>query len=233
MSLARAEYIKTHGHPMLGKKHTEESLQKMSDALTGLQAGEKHWAYGVPMSEETRTKIIASIPRGEDHAWFGVKGESHPAFGHKHTPEEIEAISSASKQHIIDNPKNGFQKGCKSPNQGGETNGRAKLTESDVWAIHDRYHLNKETIVSIAGDRKKCGYMSNLLTGNIWPKVHAAWHAKNPGYALRIGEHRKDPEVTARRVANLVPTTPEALTAKANKAWETRRRQKEESVTSG
>jgi hypothetical protein len=75
--------------------------------------------------------------------------------------------------------------------------------------------------------------MSNLLTGNIWPKVHAAWHAKNPGYTMRVGEHRKDPEVTARRVANLVPATAEARTAKAEKTWGTRRRNKEEALSGG
>ncbi len=51
---------------------------------------------------------------------------------------------------------------------------------------------------------------------------------------MRVGEHRKDPEVTARRVANLlVPLTPEDRTAKAEKTWATRHRLKEESLTDG
>ncbi len=233
MRVARSAYIAANGPPFLGKNHTEESNQKNSASHIGLNAGEEHWTYGVSRTPETRAKIKEAVPRGEEHAWFGIKGEDHPAFGYKHTPEEIEAISQASKNSIANNPSIGFQKGRVSPNQGGETNGRAKLTESDVWALHDCYHIGKETIIRLAGDRKKCGYMSNLLTGNIWPKVHAAWHAKNPGFSLRIGEHRKDPEVTARRVANLVPLTPEARTAKAEKTWATRHRLKEESLAEG
>ncbi len=230
MSVARSEYIKTNGHPMLGKKHTEEAIQANREAHIGLHAREDHWTFGIPRPPETIAKIIENVPRGEEHALFGVKGEDHPAFGYKHPPEEIEEIRQASIQRAIEHPEYGFQKGRKSPNQGGETSGRAKLTDQDVWAIHDRYHLTKETIISIAGDRKRCGYMSNLLTGNIWPKVHAEWHAKNPGFEMRTGEHRKDPKVTARRVANLVPSTAEARTAKANKTWATRKQSNEEVI---
>ncbi len=233
LSAARIGRFGGENHPFYGKNHTEEAIEKNRDAHIGLNAGSEHWTFGIPRTEEDRAKIKEAVPRGEAHVWFGVKGEDHPAFGYKHTPEEIEAISQASKQAIANNSSIGFQKGCVSPNQGGETSGSAKLTEADVWALHDRYHIGKETIISLAGERKKCGTMSNLLTGNIWPKVHAAWHAKNPGFSLRIGEHRKDPEVTARRVANLVPLTAEARTAKANKTWDTRRRMKEESLTEG
>lgn len=49
---SNGERIRGANHPMFGKKHTEESLKKMSDKT-----------------------------RGENNPMFGLKGKSHPAFG--------------------------------------------------------------------------------------------------------------------------------------------------------
>ena len=55
--------------PNYGKKHTEETKRKMSEA----HKGENNHNYGKHLSEETKKKI------SENHA--NVKGENHPMYG--------------------------------------------------------------------------------------------------------------------------------------------------------
>lgn len=65
-------------HPMYGKHHAEDSLQKMSETKIGMNAGTDHWTFGIPRPPETRAKISEAVPKGEDHYLFGVKAKRTP-----------------------------------------------------------------------------------------------------------------------------------------------------------
>lgn len=73
-------------HGMYGKKHTEESLAKMSASQKGRMSGEKHPFYGKHHSDETKSKISANR-KGK------MMGEANPFFGKKHSPELIAKIA--------------------------------------------------------------------------------------------------------------------------------------------
>ena len=65
-------------HPMYGKKLSEETRKKISDAIKG----EKHPMYGKKLSEETRKKISeASNHKGEKNPMYGKRGELSPMYG--------------------------------------------------------------------------------------------------------------------------------------------------------
>jgi hypothetical protein len=78
---------KTHG--MYGKKHTEESLAKMSVSQKGRMLGENHPMYGKQHSEETRVKISQAVA-GK------LQGEKNGFYGKTHTKETREKISKAN-----------------------------------------------------------------------------------------------------------------------------------------
>lgn len=75
-------------HGMYGKKHTLESLAKMSEARKGLIAGEQHPMYGKRHSEETKAKVSKSR-KGK------LVGVDNPFYGKTHAPEVLEKIRAA------------------------------------------------------------------------------------------------------------------------------------------
>jgi hypothetical protein len=75
-------------HGMYGKKHTEESLARMSISQKARKWGENHPMYGKQHSEETRKKISANR-KGK------LVGEANPFFGKTHTEESRAKISKA------------------------------------------------------------------------------------------------------------------------------------------
>jgi hypothetical protein len=75
-------------HGMFGKKHTEESLAKMSASQTGRMVGENHPLYGKKHSDETRAKISQGVA-GK------LQGEKNGFFGKKHSDETKAKISKA------------------------------------------------------------------------------------------------------------------------------------------
>ena len=48
--------------PMSGRKHSNKTKTKISDAHIGLKKGENHHNYGQTLSDETRNKITLSMP---------------------------------------------------------------------------------------------------------------------------------------------------------------------------
>jgi hypothetical protein len=68
-------------HGMYGKKHSPESLEKMSVAQKGRQSGEKHPFYGKSHTAETKIKISKSR-KGKN------VGKDNPFYGKRH-PEEL------------------------------------------------------------------------------------------------------------------------------------------------
>jgi ATP/maltotriose-dependent transcriptional regulator MalT len=75
-------------HPMKGKHHSEETKQKLRDALLGKMTGENNPMFGHSYTEETRQKMS-----------IAHSGEKNAFFGKKHTEESREKIR-ASKQNI-------------------------------------------------------------------------------------------------------------------------------------
>lgn len=201
-------------HHFFGKHHTEESNQKNSASHIGMFSGEKHPMFGTHHNEESRGKISKKC-----------LDRVSPNKGKKLSDEHVEKLKISHLGQVAWNK--GQKTGRPSPNKGGELAGRAKLKEVDVWAIHDRYHLQKESVAILAGSRDRCGYISNILAGRIWKSVHDRWHLQNPGFVVEKNRDKYSPEALAKRAKKmqewLDTQTPEELTAKANKTWATRR----------
>jgi len=81
-------HLKGEQHGMYGKKHSLESLAKMSEARKGLLAGENHPFYGKHHSDETRRKI-------SDNRKGKMVGADNPFYGKKHTLEVAEKIRTS------------------------------------------------------------------------------------------------------------------------------------------
>jgi group I intron endonuclease len=77
--------VKGEQHGMYGKKHTPESLAKMSEAQSKREWGKKHPFYGKRHSEETKQKISKNR-KGK------MTGEDNPFYGKTHTPEALEKM---------------------------------------------------------------------------------------------------------------------------------------------
>ena len=71
------------GHSSFGRKHTEETKQKLSE----LNKGENHPQFGKPLSDETKLKLSQArkgVPKSEQHKQKmseRMQGENHPQFG--------------------------------------------------------------------------------------------------------------------------------------------------------
>jgi group I intron endonuclease len=83
--------LKTAGS-LLGYKHTEESIAKMSEIKTG----QNNPNFGITPTAETKA-LISETKKGENNPMFGKTGESHPRFGTTHSAESIAKISAAKK----------------------------------------------------------------------------------------------------------------------------------------
>ena len=111
-------------NPMFGKKHTEETRQKIGFGNKGKiileetrqkiaekLKGRKSWNKGLTKETDKRVENISKnntgkkqteeiknkksiLMSGENNPMFGKYGEEHPAFGYKHTTEHIQWISS-------------------------------------------------------------------------------------------------------------------------------------------
>jgi hypothetical protein len=77
-------------HGMYGKKHSAESLAKMSASQKGRLAGEKHPFYGRHHSEESKAKVSASR-KGK------CVGADNPFYGKTHSPELIKQIADRNR----------------------------------------------------------------------------------------------------------------------------------------
>ena len=85
-----SECIKGKNNPMYGKKHTQESKDKMSKAKKGKYTGKNH-----PM--------------------YGRRGENNPRYGKKHKPDTLKKMSEAQRGEK--NPMYG-RRGIDCPNYG-------------------------------------------------------------------------------------------------------------------
>jgi very-short-patch-repair endonuclease len=84
--------------PRIGKNHSEESKQKMSDTQTArLSDPTNHSFYGKHHTDETKEKISNTrIERGV------AKGDKNGMYGKTHTPESIAKIFSHRKMNKLE-----------------------------------------------------------------------------------------------------------------------------------
>ena len=85
-------------HPMYGKHHSEESIQKISEAMKG----ENHPMYGKHHSEESKKRIGAAhkgnkYHLGKHHSEESKKRIGEGNRGKHHSAESIQKISEAMK----------------------------------------------------------------------------------------------------------------------------------------
>jgi hypothetical protein len=83
-------------HGMYGKKHTAESLAKMSVSQNAREWGENHPFYGKHHSDESKAKISANR-KGK------ALGEANHFYGKTHTEETRAKISKANTGRIVSN----------------------------------------------------------------------------------------------------------------------------------
>lgn len=82
----KKKYADGYVNPVKGKKHTEESKRKNSEA----HKGEKHPMYGTHRSDETKKKI-SDAQKGQKNHMYGKTGEKNPLYG-THISEEQKQI---------------------------------------------------------------------------------------------------------------------------------------------
>jgi len=111
-------------HPWIGKKHTQETKDKIRNALTGKTRTEQHgknlsnalkgrasWNKGKHHSEETKKKMSEKrkeyfrehpdkIRAGEKNPMYGKRGEQSHWWGRKHTEETKKRIGKKSRGRV-------------------------------------------------------------------------------------------------------------------------------------
>lgn len=88
-------------HPMFGKKHSKETLEKFK--RRNYSSGENHYMHGKKRSEEAKNKTSETLKGmfvGEKSCWYGKTGELAPNYGNKHS-EETKAKMRASRPKVI------------------------------------------------------------------------------------------------------------------------------------
>ena len=88
-----SEKTKGELNPMYGRKHSEESKQKMSQELKGKYSGEKSVHYGKKHSDERKQKQ-------SERQKIAMVGEGNPMYGKKHKEETKELFSQQRKGNM-------------------------------------------------------------------------------------------------------------------------------------
>jgi len=104
--MAKNAFIENH--PLLGKKHSEQTKLKIGMANSGRLIGDKnpmygkfgsnHPRFGQQHTEESKEKIGRSR-RGEKHPMFGKTGDKNPFFGKVHTEESLKVMSKKASRN--------------------------------------------------------------------------------------------------------------------------------------
>ncbi len=79
-NLWNKKYKEGYKHPLLGKKHSKETIQKQSISKIEKYKVETHPRKGKKHSKETIEKLKGKN-KGENSAMFGKKGKDHPCWG--------------------------------------------------------------------------------------------------------------------------------------------------------
>lgn len=74
--------------PMLGRKHTQATKKRISQSNRN-----KH---STPLSQTHKDKISDSVS-GDRNAMYGLRDKDHPAYGRKHTADELRQMGEARR----------------------------------------------------------------------------------------------------------------------------------------
>jgi G:T-mismatch repair DNA endonuclease (very short patch repair protein) len=167
-------------HPMIGKKHSEESRQKMQKSHSPLQVGEGHPMYGKHHSEEVRKKMSEShkgVPLSEEHR--KIKGEA--------SKKVWATISAEKKKEWVNN----ISKGEKGKIVSIET--RNKISE-----VHKGKRLSPATEFKkgMKHSKEHLEYMSQLMQ-EMWKDPN---HVKKMAKALHVTPNK--PETVVMNILN-------------------------------
>lgn len=119
-------------NPFWGRKHSEESLLKMSE-----------WQKGKEFSVEHRKKI-SEANSGPGNAWYGVTGPSHPLYGSKMPQERKDAL-----REMRLGEKNPFFGKTHTPENRKKMSEAAKNRPPEFFTMlakkgsHTRFHVNR------------------------------------------------------------------------------------------
>lgn len=119
-----------------GKKHTEETKEKMSKALSGKnnpmygKRREDNPNYGRTHTEEAREKMSKALS-GENHPMYGKRGEKSHMYGRTFSRETREKMSKSRSGE--NNPMYG-KKGKDNPNHGKKHTEEAKAKMSKAMS---------------------------------------------------------------------------------------------------
>lgn len=189
MSNSTKAYLEKHpetirrgeNHPSYGKRHSEESRRKMSEALKG----ENHPNYGKHLSKETRRKISEAnkayyekhpeANRGKNNPMYGRTGEKNPMYGKHRSEETRRKISEAHKGKTLSE----------------ET--RRKLSEANKGENHPMYgkHFSEEARRNMSEAQKK-RFENNCVSEETRRKISEAMKGENhPNYGKHLSEETR------------------------------------------
>jgi plasmid stability protein len=193
----------------LGLKLSEETKQKLSEALSG----ENHPFFGKPRSEETKNRISESNKGREvsqetrDKISESLIGENHPMFG-KHWPEEtINKMSMAQKGHFVSDEarKNMSEahKGEKHPEEQTKKIADANRGQKRTEEVKKKMSIARTGIYPSEESKKK---MSESHKGKTLPeeqkkKISDALSGKNnPNYGKKISEESRNKMIETKTI---------------------------------
>ena len=119
MSVSRTGRFTGESHHMWGKKHTEETLQKMRQNSARL-VGSKNGMFGKSHTEETKTKVARVGEanhmfrngwkiKGDKNPNFGngdkIRGDKNPMYGKRHKDCTKEILTELSSKPVFANGK--------------------------------------------------------------------------------------------------------------------------------
>jgi G:T-mismatch repair DNA endonuclease (very short patch repair protein) len=89
-------------NPFYGKKHSEESIDKIRDSKTGMNTGEKNYFFQKNMWETYTEQESKEIKQKISDSVTGFK---NPFYNKTHTDEARKTISRKNKQYLQDHPE--------------------------------------------------------------------------------------------------------------------------------
>ena len=160
----------------LGRKHSEETKRKQSNA----HKGENSILYGKPLSEEHRKKISESL-KGK------MAKENHPLYGKSHSEKTKRKQSESNTGKYWWNDENGNNKFSKKCPGEGWVLGRGKKNKIKIGKNHHKSNYWKITFA----DGKiitQCG-LSN------WSKENG--YDQSSIYRIYIGKYKRHKDIVA------------------------------------
>lgn len=164
------------------KEISLETRKKLSDAITGMFSGERHYNYGKHLPDSTKRKISNAhlnlkrdkITRQKISDWYksNSEGELNHFYGKRHSDDSKKRISNANKMNKlgVNNPM--FGKFGKEHHNSKQV--RCITTEEIFISISDasrHYNINTSNIVACCNGKRKSAGRTKQGTKLVWEYV--------------------------------------------------------------